>query len=398
MVPAPRLVRRLAALFLAVLFLAVEIKHVVAEESCSKALGVMAELAAFLNPLGISVFRNLHASLASDDVVISPLSIKMCLSMVAHGATKGSVTEKEMMAVIGDWTPVKVDSAIDVANSAWVRGEIKKDYIESIQTNFGAEAFGLTDPEPEPINRWVKERTNGRIEKLFEKLDPLTVLVLVNTVFFKGTWAQPFDAKETREGIFNAFGGKSIPCKMMYKKDKRMMYAKTEAAQIVRLPYASGGMSATIILPLAEGPEALNKVIESLTGSSWAKLDAEVQSGKEHIELRMPRFKVEFGQSLKSSLQELGMPTPFEGEKTGAFLGMSEDPLVHISEVIHKATIEVNEEGTVAAAATGAVMATRSMPPPSVPVTVDRPFLFLITGSDGALMFLAKAVSPTLSV
>lgn len=306
------------------------------------------------------------------------------------------MTEKELMDVLGDITPVQVDSAMEVANSAWVRGEIKEDYIQRIQNDFGAEAFALPDINPEPINRWAKERTRGRVEKLFEELDPLTVLVLVNTVFFKGSWSKPFEAGATKDNVFRAFGGKSIPCNMMYQKDKSMMYAKTKSAQAVRLPYASGGLSATIILPHAEGPVALDEVIGLLTPDSWAKVDEQL-GGRQHIELQMPRFKVEFGQSLLSTLAGLGMPTPIRGEDSGAFLGMTDDPLVHLSEVMHKATLEVNEEGTVACAATGAVMATRSMPPPATSVIVDRPFLFLITAGDGAFMFLAKVLSPTLS-
>jgi len=353
-------------------------------------------LAAALNPLGLGLFRFLSAS-HNDNVVISPLSVKMCLSMVASGATKGSVTETEMMAVLGDLSRMQVDSAIDVANSAWVRAAIKAEYLEHIQKEFGAEAFPLADTNPEPINNWVKESSRGRIEKLFEELDPLTVMVLVNTVFFKGSWAQPFDAKQTQNGVFRAFDANSLPCDMMYQKDKKMMFTELDNAQVVRLPYASGGLSATIFLPRAEGPKALDDVVGLLTPESWAKVDEVLRSARQHIELRMPRFKLEFGESLKTTLEQLGMPTPFKGEASGAFLGMSDDPLVHISEVMHKATIEVNEEGTVASAATGAVMATRCMPPPSVPVTIDRPFLFVISSGDGAIMFLAKAASPALS-
>jgi len=354
-------------------------------------------LAAALNPLGLGLFRSLSAS-NKGNVVISPLSVKMCLSMVASGATKGSVTETEMTTVLGDFAAMQVDSAIDVANSAWVRGAIKAEYLEQIQKEFGARAFQLADADPEePINKWVKESTRGRIEKLFDELDPLTVMVLVNTVFFKGSWAKTFDATQTQNGVFRAFDEKSIPCDMMYKKDKNMIFTELDDAQVVRLPYASGGLSATIFLPRTEGPDALDDVVGLLTPTSWAKVDVELRMATRHVELRMPRFKIEFGESLKSTLEQLGMPTPFEGEASGAFLGMSDDALVHISEVMHKATIEVNEEGTVASAATGAVMATRSMPPPSLPMTIDRPFLFLISDSDGAIMFVAKVSLPSLS-
>lgn len=325
---------------------------------------------------------------------MSPLSLKACLSMVASGATKGSATEKEMVAVLGDITPVPVDPAIDVANSAWVRGPIKADYLEHIRKAYLAEAATLPSVDPTPINDWVKKSTRGRIETLFdESLNPNTVMVLVNTVFFKGSWANSFDAQDTREAAFKAFEG-SAPCQLMYQKDKRTMYTEFDLAQAVRLPYASGGLSATVLLPKKEGPEALAEVVSSLTPESWAKLHTRLEADREHVELEMPRFKVDFGlDNLNSLLAEMGMPSPFKEEEGGGFLRMSDDPCVHIDVVAHKATIEVNEEGTVAAAATGAVMKTRCMPPPSVPMTVDRPFLFLITDKDGAVVFVATVLT-----
>ena len=119
----------------------------------------------------------------------------------------------------------------------------------------------------------MKESTRGRIDKLFDDLDPLTVMVLVNTVFFKGSWAQPFDAKLTKNAAFRTFDGNSLPCDMMYQKDKKMMFSELDNAQVVRLPYASGGLSATIFLPRAEGSKALEDVVGFLTPESWAKVD-----------------------------------------------------------------------------------------------------------------------------
>merc|ERR1711941_158270 len=110
----------------------------------------------------------------------------------------------------------------------------------------------------------------------------------------------------------------------MGRKERQMMFTELENAQFVRLPYASGGLSATMVLPRFEGPEALDEVVGLLTPDSWAKVDKALASNREHVELRMPRFKVELGGSLKSALERLGMP--FQGEKSGAFLGMSFDP------------------------------------------------------------------------
>mmetsp|Transcript_58225 Transcript_58225/g.150442 ORF Transcript_58225/g.150442 Transcript_58225/m.150442 type:complete len:371 (-) Transcript_58225:145-1257(-) len=353
------------------------------------------------NAAGLGVFRLLSAAAGMQaNVVLSPYSLKVCLSMVADGATKGSATEKEMAAFLGAEPLVALpdDAGVDMANSAWVLGGIKADYIKHIQDKFAAEIQSLPGPDPAPINAWVKEKTQGRIEKLFEDLDPLTVMVLVNTIFFKGAWAQPFDAKLTKSGSFRMLDGASVPCDMMYKKEKQTMYLEALESQVVQLPYAAGGLSAVIFLPKKEGPEALEKLMEELTPEAWVKTCVALQRGHEHIELSLPRFKVEFESTLTDPLRQLGMQTPFKGEVGGAFLGLSDDPLVHIDTVVQKATIQVNEEGTVAVAATGAVMKTRCMPPPSVPMIVDRPFLFAIAASDTTLLFLAaKAVSPWFS-
>ncbi|CAE8644964.1 unnamed protein product [Polarella glacialis] len=352
-----------------------------------------------LNTFGLGLFQRLNAGgNASADVVISPLSLSVCLSMVAAGATEGSPTEKEMSAVLGAAAlALPPGCPLEVANSAWLRGEIKADYVRSIEANFGADARTLPGVDPAPINAWVRERTKVRISSLFPApLDPLTVMVLVNTVFFKGDWQEPFDPQKTRPASFRPFTGAPIPCEMMHQKDTHMLYIDSPFAKGVQLPYSSGGLLATILLPVKEGPEALEHLIATLSPQIWDAMLGKVK--RQHVELHLPRFKVEFGAGLEEQLKALGMPTAFEGElPSGAFRRMTDDPLVHLSTVIHRATVEVNEAGTVASAATGAVMKTRCIPPPAVPIVVDRPFLFMITASDGALFFLAKAVSPTLS-
>eukprot|EP00928_Gymnodinium_smaydae_P015845 TRINITY_DN15894_c0_g1_i1.p1 TRINITY_DN15894_c0_g1~~TRINITY_DN15894_c0_g1_i1.p1 ORF type:complete len:357 (-),score=60.10 TRINITY_DN15894_c0_g1_i1:178-1248(-) len=354
-------------------------------------------LAEAINEVGLRLFHNLSASKPEEDVVISPVSIKTCMSMVSEGATEASSNQKELLQVLGPTVPTNaIGFAMDMANSAWIRGAIKQDYIHGIQDTFKADVLPLAGTDPAPINTWVAEKTQGRISKLFDDdLDVNTVMVLINTVFFKGSWLDPFDSNRTQASSFKCFSG-ATPCQMMYKKDKRMNYVKGEDSQVVQLPYSVDGLSAVIILPTKEGAAALHACVEELTSQKWKGLHSQLQNERQHVELRLPRFKVNFGSSLNDSLKSLGMNEAFDGR--GGFLRMSDDPDVHIDAVMHKATIEVNEEGTVAAAATGAVMATRCMPPPSTPMTVDRPFIFLIADKSGAVMFIAKVVRPSLDV
>eukprot|EP00933_Yihiella_yeosuensis_P063092 TRINITY_DN6615_c0_g3_i1.p1 TRINITY_DN6615_c0_g3~~TRINITY_DN6615_c0_g3_i1.p1 ORF type:complete len:366 (+),score=86.03 TRINITY_DN6615_c0_g3_i1:102-1199(+) len=355
------------------------------------------KLSAVLNPIGLAILKHLCEKQSDSDVFISPLSISACLKMVHAGATENSPADQEMKQLLGEVAPILPEnSSIEMANSAWVRAAIKEEYLETLKNHFSnAEVAPLPSTDPKPINDWVSTRTKGKITSLFdEPLDPLTVLVLINTVFFKGTWSEPFDPTLTRQKPFKAGDGSSISCDMMYRKDKRMQYTEDELFQAVRLQY-TGDMSATILLPQEEGPVALNKLIQSLTPERLESLHDELESQACHVELEMPRFKVEFGEQLADCLKELGMPSPFD--KNEGFLKMSDDPLVHIGAVVHKATAEINEEGTVASAATAAVMMTRSMPPPSIPMVVDRPFIFVITDAEGGLIFIGRISKPTLS-
>jgi len=348
-------------------------------------------LAAVINPLGFSLFR-LLTSRPGENVLISPLSISGCLSMVAAGATEGSGAQKELMTLLKALVPsLPPDSTVKMDNSAWVRMLIRPEFVEEVQGKFGADARQLTSTDPKPINDWVKDKTNGRIPSLFDgALDPLTVLVLVNTVFFKGSWATVFDVKLTKKSEFKGFTA-ALPCDMMYKKEKNVAYTENDAFQAVRLPYNDEKTWATIILPRKEGAAALSEVAISLE-KTWESLSG---MRSVEVELSLPRFRLSAGGSITTALRELGLKETFDSN--GGFLKMSDDPQVHLSEVVHKATLEVNEEGTVAAAATGAVMMTRCLPPPAVPMTVDRPFLFMLSDSDGTIYFLGQIVTPELA-
>ncbi|CAE7945594.1 SERPINA3-8, partial [Symbiodinium sp. KB8] len=342
---------------------------------------------AFLNPLGFALFR-LLTSQPGENVLVSPTSISGCLSMVAAGSTEGSATEHELATLLNGLLPgLPAESAVEMNNSAWVRMMVRPDFVEAVQRNFRAEAHELRSPDPQPINEWVKEKSHGRIPSLFDKpLDPYTVMVLVNTVFFKGSWASVFDPMLTQKAQFKGFSS-PLPCDMMYKHDKSMPFFDHENFQAVRLPYSDEKTWATIILPKAQGGPALSAVATSLE-AVWESLDGRLRDRRAEVELKLPRFRLSAGGSIKAALRELGLKEAFEPQ--GGFLKISEDPRVHLGEVMHKATLEVNEEGTVAVAATGAEMRSKSIPKPPVPMTVDRPFLFVLSDKSGAIHFLGQ--------
>jgi len=347
-----------------------------------------------VNAFGFSLFRLLNEDQPDRDVAISPLSLKACLDLVASGATKDSACEQEMLAVLGSIQPAPRDNAMDTATSAWVRSDIRSDYLKSAEDNYGAKVFRLDGTDPTPINEWAQKHTEGRIQQLFEKLSPTVVMVLANTVFFKGSWLQPFDPNETQRSVFKSFAGDELPCDLMYKDEKKMLYAEVAGFQAAQLAYDGEGMCATILLPLEQGVEAMARAAGSLTSEFWMVTLPEALT-RSHVKLHLPRFNIAFGegQPWEGYLQGLGLATMFDLATRDKFLRMSDDPEVSVGQVAHRVTITVDEEGTVASAAAAVEMMSRCIPPPPTPMRVDRPFLFVISDRHRAVAFAAKVAS-----
>ena len=341
--------------------------------------------------------------------VVSPLSVAAALALALAGATGASATELTTLLGVPDHAEIARLSetllsdnsvTLKLASSIWLHKTIKDEYILTAQSAHKAVAAPLGTSYA-PINAWVAGATEGKITDLLQGApDPLVRAVLVNAVYFKGSWASKFDPAHTRLGTFNAAGGASIPAQFMHRSAKQLPASPSlqtlGGAAAVRLDYGheDGPFAALLVLP-ADAEDA-----------SMAAAVAGLQSGVKHVltaltpqptvNLALPRFKAEWGaHSLVPALKALGVAHPFNG--SGGFLGMSDDPELHISDVVHKALIEVNEEGTVAAAATAVIMKTRSLGPPPLRLTFDRPFLMLVVHTPTGLpMFMGRFNLPDL--
>jgi serpin B len=257
------------------------------------------------------------------------------------------------------------------------------------------------------VNEWVEKKTQGRIKQLIEDevvQDPLTIALLINAVFFKGSWADQFDPEDTRPATFQSHGLGAMPCQMMCKRGLSCQYTETASATSVALPYMGGSVRAIFILPNLDAAGSIDPAAACSwclggggQGIGWKDL-VPTQVGRGKVTLSLPRFKMSFGvEDLSSHLQAMGLQCCIKNG-TGQFLRMSSDPEVHIDAVLHKAVVEVNEEGTVAAAATAVVMMTRCLPPPEKMITFDRPFIFAIEHvASGELLFIGVVASPELS-
>lgn len=268
---------------------------------------------------------------------------------------------------------------LELANSQWAQTDFpfEDEFLDLLSIYYGA-GLQLVDFQGSPedarqqINAWVESRTNDRIEELLpaESIDEMTRMVLVNAIYFKATWKHEFDEDETEPGTFTGLDGDETEVAMM-SQTLEVPYAEIEGHQLVELPYANEETSMVIILP-AEGEFA--DFESSLTVDRLATMLDQAQPV--NVDLELPRFGIDTEFSLVEALESLGMERAFD--ERADFDGISDDADLYVSDVRHKAMIDVDEEGTEAAAATAVVITLVSANPRSAEMTVDRPFLCYI--------------------
>ena len=365
------------------------------------------------NAFGLRLFRQIVAESENDNVFISPVSVSMALGMTMNGAAGGTLDDMRSTLEFGGMTLEEIDqcyrSLIDllvgldpevvfgIGNSIWYRLglPVRQEFLAGCSDYFDAEVAELDFADPaaaDTINNWVKTETHGRIDQIVDKpVDPMAVMYLINAIYFKGTWTYQFDPAFTENSQFTRPDGSPAPCKMMSQpepgKTSQYRYLADEALEAIDLPYADGWFSMTILLP-REGKD-VDQVIAGLTGEQWtALLD---RLAEKEGTLAMPRFKLEYEKRLNGVLAALGMGVAFTG--SADFSAMTEGGGLFINEVKHKTFVEVNEEGTEAAAVTSVGM-TDSMPE-TFEMRVDRPFVFAIRERhSGTILFMGRITDP----
>ena len=305
--------------------------------------------------------------------------------------------------LLGELTaPDDAGYELHVANALWGQDGYPwlDDFLTVTRDNYGAgleEVDFETDTEAarETINTWVAEQTNEKIVDLIPAgmLGPLTRLVLTNAIYFKGDWAEPFEPEDTADGMFHISADEAVDVPMMHQTED-FGYAETEDVQVLQLPYESDELSMIVILPKdADGlgdVEAL-LAVDGLGGVVGALRTQEVT-------VTLPKFTTTSQFSLGDMLQAMGMTDAFDAA-TADFTGLSEQAKadgLHISAVIHQAFVDVNEEGTEAAAATAVGIRAMSMPAPPIEFTADHPFVFVIRHeTTGVILFVGRVVDPS---
>lgn len=360
---------------------------------------------------GFALFEQLRQATPNENVLVSPTSVALALAMAYNGA--GGETQAAIAATLklhdldldqlnaGNQalteylTQLDPEVALEIANSLWVNEDlpVRADYVERMQIAYAAEVAALDFGMPAAtarINNWVKESTRDRIPTIVEDLPADQLLVLVNAIYFKGSWSEAFDPERTTDRPFTLASGETIQHPLMAQQDD-YLYAETDQFQAVSLPYGNGALSFEVVLP-APGTD-LATLSAQLTPQTWESWMGQRRSRPGQLQL--PKFQFEYEADLIPTLQALGMGIAFED---GAdFSGLTELD-AFINQVRHKTFIEVNEVGTEAAASTAiGIMPTSIALPPDPPfeMVVDRPFLAAIRDRNtGTLLFLGSIVDP----
>jgi serpin B len=354
----------------------------------------------------------LYAKLATEpgNVFFSPYSISSALGMTWAGARGATADE---MAKTLHFTPdthaglaalnqqlggKQPGYQLSVANRLYAMkgSKLLAPFTTLAKEKYGApvEQVDFTKEETRKrVNQWVEDQTNQRIKDLIPAgvFNADTRLALINAIYFKGTWAQQFDKKATKPQPFFT-GGRQVDVPLMFAKletSTRVRYGQTSDAQVLELPYQGGDVTMIIVLPTArDGLPALEKKLDA---AAFEKLVKTLHSTE--VDVWLPRFKVEQQLSLGPTLASLGMPSAFAAG-CADFSGMTGTKELFISAVIHKAFVEVNEEGSEAAAATGVVMGIESVQQTAA-FRADNPFLFALRdGRSGSVLFLGRLVDP----
>jgi serine protease inhibitor len=364
------------------------------------------------NGFGLNLFSELVGTEPAKNIFISPASVITALAMTYNGAdgeTKRSMEEvmllkgmsmDEINAAFADLLTIlqnpdpKVE--LTVANSLWAREGVafNEDFLKRNEDYFGAEVAELNFDDngaADTINDWVKEKTRNKIDGIVTPpINPETVLFLINAIYFKGEWSDPFDPEMTRDLTFNLTDGSQKDLPVMFKNDD-FRYLETEDFQAVSLPYGKNErVSMYLFLPAANS--SLEELYGEMNITSWNKWIASF--GSMEGEVGLPRFKFEYEISLNDALKNLGMGIAFDNSAAD-FSGMrSIPPRLVISEVKHKTYVEVNEEGTEAAAVTSVEVGMTAMPE-TFSMIIDRPFFFAIADDlTGTILFIGSVTNP----
>lgn len=371
------------------------------------------------NRFALDLYGRLRQSGSGSNIFFSPFSISSALSITYEGARGATADEmravlhlpaddaarrQEYSGIFADLNSGNTGYTLHVANALWAEKTYPflPEFTGIAQQFYDAAAVNLDfikQPEDSrvTINQWVEGQTGGRITDLVPSgaIDSLTRLVITDAIYFKGTWVKQFDPGLTQDAEFRVSSLSSVPVRMMERTDKDAIYryAETDTLQALEMPYAHRGGRALSMLVLLPKGDNLAQLENSLSAESLEALRAGLT--EQRVLVYFPKFRLETEYSLADTLSAMGMPTAFTG--AADFSGMDGSRDLLVTGVYHKAFVEVDEQGTEAAAATAVVIARGMAPQEETPPVfrADHPFIFLILDSEtGNILFMGRVVDP----
>ena len=370
-----------------------------------------AEMVGAANTFGFNLLREVNTSFADSNVFMSPLSASMALGMTMNGAEGTTFEEMRSALGFGPRTYEQLNSSYQsliellrdldpkvqftIANAIYydiadIGSAIEPTFLTESRNFFDAEVKGLDFRVPstvDTVNAWASANTNGKIPRILDNIEPQIVMLLMNAIYFKGDWRAAFKKSETSTQPFRSLRGE-VPVQMMHRKGG-FRAGRISNAQVAELPYGGDAFVMTILLP-DEGVN-VNTFASSLTPATWQQATANLRDAD--VDIYLPKFKLAWEDTLNDELKRLGMRQAFipdgaQFTRISRTMGNS----LYVDFVKQKAYVDVNEEGTEAAAVTVVGVGVTSAP---VPIRIDRPFVFAIRERlSGTVLFLGKIVEP----
>lgn len=362
------------------------------------------------NDFGLDLFQRIRASNDDENLMISPLSVSLALAMAYNGADNTTKTEMENAMKLKGLTVDQINRSyemlvdalqsldeevvFEIANAIYYQEgfPVHQSFLDINHTVYNAEVESLQfgPAAVDIINAWVADKTHDKIKTIIEDLSPQARMVLLNAIYFYGTWTKEFDEDGTKMNRFTKNDGTIAEIPMMSKTDE-LEYTANELFSAVKLPYGNGQYQMVVMRP--EDGYTSTDLVKELNMDKWTEWSSQF-SEPQKVQVTMPRFKFGFKTQLNTILKQMGMEQAFT---SNADFSRISDEKLFISEVIHKTYIDVNETGTEAAAVTAIVFEVTSAGPgpEKIYFTVDKPFVFAITEKDtGAILFIGEVQNP----
>ena len=336
----------------------------------------------------IALFNKLNSKYKENNLIISPLSIFQAISLVTNGAN--GETQKELLKLLDNkemeeinminskiLEKIKENSSLEMANAIMSRLAPLNEFTNLVRINYESEILPLKNANQ--VNKWCEKKTHGRISKIIEEIDPMTYMLVLNAIYFKGEWRIQFENELTKKQTFYNLNKDEKKIDTM-EITKHFNYFEDTNLQAIELEFRKESISALIILPNKK--LSINEFVEILDKDNSYFYSIIDNLEYKEINLRLPKFELDYNKSLKEVFKTMGINLPFENNADFSKIRTQND--IYINDIIHKTYLKVNEQGTEAAAVTKVEMMFKSAfkEEKTIEMFVNRPFLFILRNAE----------------